>query len=444
MLQGLAGNDTLRGNESSDVLDGGVGVDRADFGSETGATGVLVNLGTTSFTTAGGVVIQGGTATDTFGSLDTLISIEDVRATSLADVVVGSDSANFLMGRSGDDVLVGRGGGDVLVGSAGNDVIDGTDVLNDSDPFDTAAFQFFDLSDSNVTQGVIANLSASSVTVGSVTVTTGTARDGTGATDTLIDIEILRGTQLADSFFGGNAANDFYEGFAGLGGDDTLNGGGGVDEARYTDDALAQKTPGVFGTSGVIVNLSATSQTASLAGTSYTVAAGTARDGYGDTDTLISIEWVRGTNFGDFFYGSSGDNVFRGFGGADRMDGAAGVDMADYSREWQTGNSGVLVNLSPNSQVINGFTVAGGTARDVSGATDTLISIEDVRGTAETTRSSVMRSSIASSAWAGTTCSAAAMARIRSTAATESIASPISAKSARVASRSICPVRPSP
>ena len=53
-------------------------------------------------------------------------------------------------------------------------------------------------------------------------------------------------------------------------------------------------------------------------------------DGFGDTDTLISIEAVRGSNFADTLTGGNTDNDdferFKGLAGNDTIDGGTGFD----------------------------------------------------------------------------------------------------------------------
>ena len=386
IIQGLGNNDTLTGQAGADIIDGGFGRDRVNYGNETGTGPAIVNLSDAAIQyDADGagpgapVAIAARTGIDTFGTIDTLVGIEDIRGTTRADYLVGNDEANLLHGRAGDDYMRGNGNFDDFIGGAGTDILDGTDVVNDADPTDTVFAQFS--SDDPLTSGVIVNFGDAAVTVGAETVDGHRTRDAYGSTDTLIDIEMARGTYNVDQFFGGDTNNDDYEGFEGLAGNDVIDGGSGFDEVRYSNDANYQNAAGLLGTQGVVVNLSTTDRTVDLDGAGpgapVTVAAGTARDGYGDTDTLTSIEGVRATNASDWLYGGAAAERFRGFAGNDLIDGGDGIDQVDYRREW-TGSNGVTVVLG-GSVAINGMTA--GTARDVSGAIDTLISIEDVRGT---------------------------------------------------------------
>ncbi len=386
IIQGLGGNDSLTGQAGADLIDGGFGRDRVNYGNETGTGPAIVNLSNAAIQydadgagPGAAVTIAAGTAIDTFGAVDTLVGVEDVRGTSLADHLVGGNDPNLLHGRGGDDYLRGNGDFDEFIGGGGNDIIDGTDIVDDVDPTDTVFAQF--TTGDPLASGVIVNFGDAAVTVGAETVAGHRTRDAFGSTDTLIDVEIARGTYNADHLFGGDTGNDDYEGFEGLAGNDVIDGGSGFDEVRYTNDAAHQNAALAFGTQGVVVNLSTTARTVDLDGAGpaapVTVAAGTARDGYGDTDTLTSIEGVRATNAGDWIYGGDANERFRLFAGNDVVDGGAGTDQVDYRREW-TGGNGVTVVLG-GTATING--VGPGTARDASGATDTLVNIEDIRGT---------------------------------------------------------------
>jgi hypothetical protein len=53
---------------------------------------------------------------------DSLIGIEGVIGTALADVLDGSAGNDTLIGGAGDDVIEGRGGADTLDGGAGTDI----------------------------------------------------------------------------------------------------------------------------------------------------------------------------------------------------------------------------------------------------------------------------------------------------------------------------------
>jgi Ca2+-binding RTX toxin-like protein len=231
-----------------------------------------------------------------------------VRGSNFGDTLTGSNSTFT-------EQFEGRGGNDTINGAGGTDMV----------RYDSA------------TEAVNVNLA------------TNTALDGLGGTDTLSNIEGIRGSSFADTLTGGNTANgtgttDGFEFFMGQGGNDTIDGGGGYDRADYTSS-----------TTGASVTLGGSSN-------------GTASDGLGGTDTLISIEGVRGTEFNDTLTGSDTGTfeTFEGRGGNDTIDGKGGTDRVDYT----SATAAVTVNLGTNS------------ASDGYGGTDTLLNIEQIRGSA--------------------------------------------------------------
>jgi len=186
---------------------------------------------------------------------------------------------NFL-GRAGDDTLEGADGDDVLDGGAGSDTLDGGDGWD--------GVWYSDDEEHGGAAGVVVNLEL------------GTATDGFGDTDTLIGIEWVSGTAQADTLTGADSATEEVEWFAALDGNDTIDGGtGGFDIVSYSDDDNRG------GSAAVVVNLST----------------GTATDGFGSIDTLIDIEAVDGTRFGDHLIGDGLRNQLQGLDGDDILDG---------------------------------------------------------------------------------------------------------------------------
>ena len=338
ILRGGAGDDRLGGRGGADILDGGDGFDRVSYSGASAAT--TINLAT-------------GTGTVN-GVTDTLISIESVIGSAFADTITGSDNSalfDYVDGfthptRSRLERFAGLAGNDIINGGAGFDQVD---YSQDAGAGGTA--------------GVTVNLS------------TGTATDGFGNTDTLTNIEFVRGTMSADTLTGANNASGTAESFIGLGGNDVINGGtitsGATNRVDYSNDAS------FGGTNRVVVNIDTASHSFSGGGT---INAGTAKDGFGDSDTLTNINDVTATNNNDeLFGGTTAFQTFAGLGGADIISGfGTGITQVDYSRDAGAGGlSGVTVNLSTTSH--NG--VASGTAVDGFGDTDTLSGIRGVRGT---------------------------------------------------------------
>ncbi len=288
-IQARAGNDTLVGNEGDDSLNGGNGADSIDGGADSdwvinhrdvyydGATlGVTVNLGT-------------NTQTDAFGNTDTLVSIENAAGTQNADTFTGDGNSNIFAGFGGIDNIDGGGGIDMVVAySAG--------VASGANRDVQAIFQAG-------TQGVVVTLGNGGV---------GTYRDQTGFTDQLTSIERARGTLLADTFTSTGTSESHF--FRGLGGNDTFIGSasGPGTWVEYNNDSV------FGGNAGVTVNMSAAAV--------GTVLAGTARDGFGATDTLTNIRHVLGTQFNDTIIGNGANNILRGGDGNDSLNGGAGDD----------------------------------------------------------------------------------------------------------------------
>lgn len=104
-LQGGGSADVLVGGAGADVLDGGVGRDLADY---SGTGPVRVSL-------------VAGQAVDASGRLDQLSSVEDVRGSLRADLLIGDAAANRIEGGGGADTVTGRGGPDVFAFSAAID-----------------------------------------------------------------------------------------------------------------------------------------------------------------------------------------------------------------------------------------------------------------------------------------------------------------------------------
>jgi serralysin len=112
-LFGGDGNDTLDGGpqgvSDSDVLDGGNGLDTADYSSVQNA--MFINL------------LQGLASGG--GSFDSLVSIENVTSTAFDDSIITDENANVVQAGGGNDRLDTSGGNDFLVASAGNDILIG-------------------------------------------------------------------------------------------------------------------------------------------------------------------------------------------------------------------------------------------------------------------------------------------------------------------------------
>jgi Ca2+-binding RTX toxin-like protein len=331
-IEGGAGNDTLDGGAITDTLNGD-NSNRVAYHNATGA-GVTVDL-------------IAGTAVGAVGSnigSDTLLNFNQVRGTNFDDTILGSDRTDLTEsyeGRGGDDLIDGRGGFDYVrydsatagvTGSLVNGIVTGagigTDTLVNMEGLFGSSFDDL-LIGGGVANGVTVSDGKSEIfrggagndtidggqgydradytssTAGVVVVLNdtldGTASDGLGGTDVLRNIEGVRGSTFNDTLTGSDTA--VFESFEGREGNDSIDGKGGIDRADY------QNTK-----SGVTVDLTT----------------GSASDGYGDTDTLLNIENVRGSrDFADFMTGSNVGNYLQGLGGNDTLDGGAGDDTLE-------------------------------------------------------------------------------------------------------------------
>jgi Ca2+-binding RTX toxin-like protein len=172
------------------------------------------------------------------------------------------------------------------------------------------------------------------------------------------DLEnILSGSSGDDQIFG-LGANDTLFGGAG---NDLLNGGAGNDVADYR-----------FAAGAVVVNLAASAPQVS-------------QDGDGGQDTLVGVEYVKGSQFNDVIdgdggnnrlWGQGGDDIVRGGGGNDIIEGGDGTDVLDGQGgtdtvAYEKAGSGVTVSLA-----ITGPQATGGAG------TDTLAGFENLTGSA--------------------------------------------------------------
>lgn len=269
---GGAGNDTLIGGDGSDFIDGEAGIDLANYSVDGGA--VVVNLSL-------------GTATDGFGATDTLSSIENI---------LGSPFADTLTGNLDDNVITAGTGNDTLDGRAGNDTLDGGDNA------DTVVY-------SQAPGGAVINL------------TTGTASDGFGWTDTLISIENAIGSDSADDITGTDNNNQLF-------------GGGGNDEILGLDG------PDLI-------------------------------EGQGGNDTVdggAGDDQVEGGAGADIVLGGDGDDSLIGGAGADTIDGGDGIDTLFLEIDGETGADATrftVVDLSTGVVSSDGIeTVTGGITQE--------------------------------------------------------------------------------
>ncbi|PIW26275.1 MAG: hypothetical protein COW30_15545, partial [Rhodospirillales bacterium CG15_BIG_FIL_POST_REV_8_21_14_020_66_15] len=379
-LQGEAGDDILVGGGGVDNLIGGLGADTFVIGAgDTAPDGiadldVLDVIDLTAVVTTDGVTLE--IADDGNGNAE----VRDLNIPANVYVnILGLSASQLSLDPSG---LVTRNatllpgataGNDTLTGTVGDDLIKplGTalgsgDLINASAGNDTL---FLEEGGGTYTVNYAGQTGAITAIIGDTFGTIEHDSDGNGIADntlTVVNIDdgvtdsgalILRGTNGADFVTTARPADGVTFEFRGLGGNDTFVGGDGGDRISYASDGA-----------GVVVNLGDAAETLS----GQNVAGHSALDGSGATDILLgSIEQVRGSNFADVLVGGTTNDTFITEKGDDTVDGGGGFDTIRYDR---TGIDTVTVDLSA---VTPAATV---TFSDLSTNTDTLISIESVRG----------------------------------------------------------------
>jgi Ca2+-binding RTX toxin-like protein len=314
-LSGGAGNDSLDGGSGSDTLDGGAGADVLNGGVDlpgevnwasyqTAAAGVVADMGNSANNNI--------TVNDAAG--DNYVNIQNLLGSNFDDTLTGDANANIIDGSNGNNTLYGGAGNDTLLGGTGNDSLDGgsgNDTLLGSagnDVLDGGAGN--DYIDGGAGIDKVSFFSSAvgvTISVSTLDPTTATATDGT-YTDTIVNVEIIEGSNYNDVISGtdvnntllGGAGDDTLNG--GLG-NDTLDGGAGIDTVDF---ALAG-----YGTSPVVVNVTGTSSIATVGG---------------DTKTLIGIEQIIGGDGNDTINGDDSNNIFFGAAGDDTLVGGLGSD----------------------------------------------------------------------------------------------------------------------
>ncbi len=163
---------------------------------------------------------------------------------------------------------------------------------------------------------------------------------------------LITGTEGNDGVTGTEGDDELQ----GLGGNDALDGGAGndiLDGGPGTDTAVYQFDP-----AGVTVDLDS----------------GTATDGFGDTDTLISIENVIGSEFDDALSGDGGANSLTGRDGDDFIDGGGGNDFLTGS----TGADVLTGGGGADSFLYVSADEGGDTIEDWETGVDTILIVGDV------------------------------------------------------------------
>ena len=254
-------NDLFTGNGGNDTFDGSFGYDRAAYGHATGPIDVEL---------AAGTVTDIGSNPTGIG-FDTLRSIELVTGSNAADIfnATGFSATSINAGSTVTantlglfNEFEGRGGDDQITGNG------------------STRISYY-----HATAGVTV-----AFTDGSWTSSTQQRRVGHGLVramppsghDTFTGVNSIRGSFFNDTFTGSTNPFGTAENFEGLGGDDTINGGGGFDRAVYSNS---------FGGSGINVQLA--DGTVTPIDPTHGIDIG--------SDTLRSVEAIWGTDFDDVY-----------------------------------------------------------------------------------------------------------------------------------------------
>ena len=288
------------------------------------------------------------TVSDGFGGTDTRTVYLDIAP--VTDVIIGTngDDPN-LLGTDGDDILDGRTGKNVMSGGGGNDYLTGGTRGNPGIDRNIADY-------SDATAGITVDASTDTVT-----------GDASVGTDTLGNIDQINGSihdDLFDMTGWDNGQFDAFDPDGGGGGfvstlgvSNTVRGGDGDDTITgngFTRADYSDATGGV---------------TATL--TVGTDGDGTATGAGVGTDTFTGgVNELAGSNHNDILTGNDNNNVLIGRGGDDTLDGGGGgldIDRADY----RNAAGAITVNLALGS---------GQVTNDGDGGVDTLIDIEQIRG----------------------------------------------------------------
>jgi Ca2+-binding RTX toxin-like protein len=481
-LLGQLGNDTLRGAAGYDFLNGGL---VADFQSDAG----FEDLDRADYRDAPAAVnvdLAMGFAQDGFGTFDNLYGIEGVIGSPGDDTLTGSSAfQEFFRGEGGDDLIDGGLGfdraeyadasgpitvdmaagtvaGDV---SVGNDTLRGIEIVQGTNFADSyTATGFFSpslpggfVSSFNAFEGrggndVIVGNGGTRIeyvgATGPVTVDLAAhTADGDASVghDTFSGVNQVRGSEYADTLLGGNPAMNGFEGYDGRGGDDYIDGGDGYDRADYyssngamsvglnvhlaegtvSGDPLHVGTDTLRGIEAIrgsyqndlfdATGFSGASTNAGyygtfndfegMAGDDTIIGNGNTRLSYGlareyiiadlengnvfggasvGHDSFSGVNSISGSNFDDVLFGSPGDDVLFGGNGNDLLRGFAGNDflsggvVADYQSDLGFQDDDTV----DYSDAPTGVTVdlGAGYALDGYGGFDSLVGFEGVVG----------------------------------------------------------------
>ncbi len=398
-LDGGDGDDLLRGGLGTNTLTGGAGTNTADY------TGIGVAM--TASLVAGAATGAGVT--------DTLIQIENLTGSALADILTGDSNNNVLSGEEGNDTIVGGGGDDTLYGGDGDDILTGNigndtiyggagvDTINAGGGAGTDYLYGGDGDDIFTNHGVMATYDGgegfdkvdytgygSALTID---LSTGSGNVGTTRIANYSSVEWIVGGNGNDTLTGGSADETLDGGV----GNDTLRGGagsntliGGTGNNYYymgtgADFIQANNTTNwdevnySAATRGVVVNLaSVVNSFVNLLGTTISVDAlsggnrqETAADAnawsVGDSYAADGVDYVIGSNYNDVVFGGDVREYFYLGGGNDEVYAGSGNDYLYFSAGSDRWDGGVGSDLFYTGYTGNNITVCLDGTADANG-----------------------------------------------------------------------------
>ncbi len=352
VLIGGLGDDILI-TDGLDVLDGGEGVDTADFSdfaentvANTPGTfnGVIVDLDVNSAGAAGtpgqdgavlnappGAVSVGGVV-PAANQVQSITDVENLIGTDFNDGLFGNNEVNVISAGGGNDVVHGFGGGDFLAGGDGLDTI------------------LFSAAPVGVTVDLNSQVSAEAFEAIAANGSGPTASSGGAGQDVLSGFENVTGSATGDDvIIGDGVANTIL----GQGGDDILIGGGGNDVLRgasgedLINGGIGADTLDGGADADILNGRSGVDRLIGRGGDD-------ALNGGGGADFLragAGQDVLNGGGGRDVLLGNGGSDVLNGGAGADRLVGGLGADALTGSN----GADSFVFNGGSGSDVVNDF-----------------------------------------------------------------------------------------
>ena len=331
-LTGNSGVNSLTGGNGNDTLDGG-GVSHYNPAAPVGTMDSLVGGYGDDTYIVNNVGVQIVEGNDARAGIDTVkASIDFTLPTNVENLILTGSAAIAGTGNTQDNVITGNAANNVLTGGAGND------TLSSGGGIDTAVF-------SGDRGNYQINWNADSHTLSVVDLRSGHP-DGNDVLTNIAFLQFHDGTRPAGDFgatgfYGSDGpdlmpGNSTAEAIFGLGGNDTLGGGGGAADTLYGgagDDSYIVNNSGVL-----VVEAADAGQDTIKASVSVTLPANV------ENLTLTGNAALNGTGneLPNVITGNTGANLLQGGAGDDTLNGGGGPDTLAGG----SGNDTYIVNDS--------------------------------------------------------------------------------------------------